>query len=182
MKLQSHWQLQKLISKTYATIPRNLTKSAMIAQHKELAERSLEGVQSSEGRRSDRQSPRHDSTITALHAWLLTFELSRDYGQQWWWWRWVTTCGRQMGQPLEMEAKFMSTIDGQTWLENSQTVLTSISAGNEAQMAIRFELETFGRIYELWQHKRTQWELSFKSYQLPDRFVAVSQLNFQPDL
>lgn len=82
MKLQSHWQLQKLISKTYATIPRNLTKSAMIAQHKELAERSLEGVQSSEGRRSDRQSPRHDSTITALHAWLLTFELSRDYGQQ----------------------------------------------------------------------------------------------------
>lgn len=54
-----------------------------------------------------------------------------------------------MGHPLEMEAKFMSTIDGQTWLENSQTVLTSISAGNEAQMAIRFELATFGRIYEL---------------------------------
>lgn len=79
MKLQSHWQLQKLISKTYATIPRNLTKSATIAQRKKLAEGREVQQEWREGK-GDRQSPRHDSTITALHAWLLTFELSRDCG------------------------------------------------------------------------------------------------------
>lgn len=62
IQLQSHWQLQKLISKTYATIPRNLTNSATIAIQQKPAERRAES-----GRRSAEKGVRQTKSKSRLY-------------------------------------------------------------------------------------------------------------------
>lgn len=154
IQLQSHWQLQKLISKTYATIPRNLTNSATIAVQQKPAEgRAERGRRSAEKgvqrRECDRLSPSHDSTITALHAWLLTFELSRDC-----WTMMSDDLWQTNGATLEQQnlwAQLMARL-GQNWLEKKSNCSPRLAQQMKRKWQFDLSLQLW-RIYELWQHK-----------------------------